>query len=412
MKPFLLLPLLVMIPLIATSKIRFDNYQVYQIIPNTLEQVNILRELEENSQGYDFWTDASKPGQPVDIMVPPHLKYNFLDFLNLQKLNAGVWIENVQKLIDDEKSQVSRRAEDFNWKEYHTLETINAWLDSLVERYPGIVTPIVGGRSYEGREIRGVKVSFGPGRKGAFIESGIHAREWIAPATVTYILNEFLNSKDASVRAVAESRDWYFFPSINPDGYAYTQIDRMWRKNRRPYKQCVGVDLNRNWDYHWMEGGASSDECSTTFAGGSAFSEIETKSLSEYITSVADTLDTYLAFHSYSQYLLIPFSHDESAVPENNDELHQIGKAAAESLSVRYGTNYTVGNWINVLYISSGVSVDWVVGTHQRRLGYTYELRDEGQHGFLLPPEQIIPTGEETLDSLVRMISEADYHRN
>lgn len=92
-----------------------------------------------------------------------------------------------------------------------------------MEKYPGIVTSIVGGQSYEGREILGVKVSFGPGRKGVFIESGIHAREWIAPATVTYILNEFLSSKNASVRAVAESRDWYFFPSINPDGYSYTQ---------------------------------------------------------------------------------------------------------------------------------------------------------------------------------------------
>lgn len=61
--------------------------------------------------------------------------------------------------------------------------------------------------------------------------------------------------------------------------------------------------------------------------------------------------------------------------------------------------------------ISSGVSVDWVIGTHKKRLGYTYELRDEGQHGFLLPPDQIIPTGEETLDSLVRMMNEADSQK-
>lgn len=100
---------------------------------------------------------------------------------------------------------------------------MNAWLRSLEGRFPGIVTPIVGGRSYEGREIFGLKISFGPGRKGAFIEGGIHAREWIAPSMVTYILFEFLTTENASVRAVAESRDWYFFPSINPDGYTYTQ---------------------------------------------------------------------------------------------------------------------------------------------------------------------------------------------
>lgn len=51
---------------------------------------------------------------------------------------------------------------------------------------------------------------------------GIHAREWIAPATVTYILNELLTSSDPAVRDVAESYDWYIFPSVNPDGYEYT----------------------------------------------------------------------------------------------------------------------------------------------------------------------------------------------
>lgn len=126
MKPFLLLALIVAIPIIATSKIRFDNYQVYRVIPNTLEQVNNLKDLEVNPRGYDFWTDVTKTGQSVDIMVPPHLKYNFLDFLKLKKLDAHLWIENVQQLIDEEKSQVARKARDFNWEEYHTLETVRS----------------------------------------------------------------------------------------------------------------------------------------------------------------------------------------------------------------------------------------------------------------------------------------------
>lgn len=50
--------------------------------------------------------------------------------------------------------------------------------------------------------------------------------------------------------------------------------------------------------------------------------------------------------------------------------------------------------------------MDWVKGTYQTPFAFTYELRDLGQHGFLLPQEQIIPTGEETLDSVIEILVE------
>ena len=34
---------------------------------------------------------------------------------------------------------------------------------------------------------------------------------------------------------------------------------------------------------------------------------------------------------------------------------------------------------------------------------YGVELRDTGKHGFLLPPDQIIPSGEETLQALIAL---------
>lgn len=54
------------------------------------------------------------------------------------------------------------------------------------------------------------------------IEGGIHAREWISPATVTWIIKEFLESNDPEVRFLAENIEWHIFPVVNPDGYAYT----------------------------------------------------------------------------------------------------------------------------------------------------------------------------------------------
>lgn len=52
--------------------------------------------------------------------------------------------------------------------------------------------------------------------------------------------------------------------------------------------------------------------------------------------------------------------------------------------------------------------MDWVKANYKVPISYTYELRDKGKYGFLLPANQIIPTGKETLDSLVELFNAAD----
>ena len=44
---------------------------------------------------------------------------------------------------------------------------------------------------------------------------------------------------------------------------------------------------------------------------------------------------------------------------------------------------------------AAGVSDDWYKGVLKSRFAYCVELRDNGNYGFLLPPEQIKSTGEE-----------------
>ncbi|KAF2896241.1 hypothetical protein ILUMI_09935 [Ignelater luminosus] len=415
MRQYLLL-LLVVASSLAHSRLRFDNYQVHRVHPKTPEQLQALRQLEESGNGYDFWTDIGYAHKPVDIMVPPHMKYNFEDFLKLQNLKSELYIKNVQKLIDQERITTKNHTRATDWKRYQTLDEIYAWMDSLQAQYPGIVQSVVGGQSYEGRQIRGVKVSYKSGNKAAFIEGGIHAREWIAPATVTYMLNQLLTSSDPAVRDVAENHDWYIFPSVNPDGYVYTHTrDRMWRKTRKPYGLCVGADPNRNWGYQWMNGGASNNPCFDTYAGSSPFSEIETKSLSDYMETFMDKIEVYFDFHAYSQYLMFPYGHAGLEVPKNNALLHKIGRKAGQVLAQRYGTIYSVGNIPEVIYVASGGSCDWVMNKmdaeHNGGHVYVYELRDTGRHGFLLPADQIIPTGEETLDSVVSIMQDVRASR-
>lgn len=56
---------------------------------------------------------------------------------------------------------------------------------------------------------------------------------------------------------------------------------------------------------------------------------------------------------------------------------------------------------------ASGGSMDWAKATLKVPVAYTYELRDTGRNGFILPAEQIIPNGQEVLDSFLGMFKEA-----
>lgn len=65
-----------------------------------------------------------------------------------------------------------------------------------------------------------------------WIDGGIHAREWITPATVTWMMKELIEN-DADHPELLEKLDWFILPIVNPDGYAYTKTnDRLWRKTR------------------------------------------------------------------------------------------------------------------------------------------------------------------------------------
>lgn len=127
-------------------------------------------------------------------------------------------------MIDKQKvaRYTSRNIKSMGWDAYYNLNDINNWLDDLVATYPRIVTSIIGGSTYEGRQIKGIKISHGSGRKAVFLEGGIHAREWISPATVNFIAHELLTSNETDTVAAARDFDWYIFPVTNPDGYVWT----------------------------------------------------------------------------------------------------------------------------------------------------------------------------------------------
>ena len=106
-------------------------------------------------------------------------------------------------------------------------------MDDLAAQYDFVETEVIG-QSWEYRDLKIIKICKGGcGNKPAmWIDGGIHAREWIGPAVVTWMLKELVENDNAHPE-LTENLDWYILPVHNPDGYAYTQSNnRMWRKTR------------------------------------------------------------------------------------------------------------------------------------------------------------------------------------
>lgn len=328
---------------------------------------------------------------------------------------------NFQEKIDRNLQEVLPENIDvtkYDWQHFFHLKTIYDWMDHVATKYPDQITVLNMGSSTQGNAIKGIKLGNNPKNKAIFIESGIHAREWIAPATATYIINELLSSTDERVQQLAKNYNWIIFPCINPDGYKYTfEHDRMWRKNRQLFGTCRGVDLNRNYPDHWNSTGASSDPTRYDFAGPSAGSEVETQRLIEFIrTNVEkEQIKTYIALHSYSQMLMFPYGYTKDHV-SNYDDLQEFGKKAAAAIKAESGRDYVSGNLFETIYPSSGGSMDWAHAEAGIPIAYTFELRGppDSQDLFILPAIEIQPTASEAftaIRTIVEAAAEKDYYK-
>merc|ERR1711915_382387 len=99
-------------------------------------------------------------------------------------------------------------------------------------------------------------------------------------------------------------------------------------------------------------------------------------------------------FHSYSQLILLPWgwSLDE---PQNIDNLYNMANIGNDALYAVNQKTFEVGCIPCLLYVASGGSLDYVLGMFGIPYSYAMELRDTGEYGFLLPPDQIIDSGKE-----------------
>merc|ERR1719339_747813 len=250
----------------------FKSYHEHTVLRTeklSMEKTQILRDLQVRTN-LDFWRDAY-PGQAADIMVSDRDMAGLKDFLEKNNIESSVMVEDVQSLIEETRPRNMSAKGTMDWDDYYPHEDLVAFIQGLADTNADWARIINIGQTYEGRDMNVLAIEkAGPGAPNVWLEAGIHAREWIAPAVATYLVNELVNNNDAHPDYL-DKINWYFLPCANPDGYSYSwETDRMWRKTRSPQGGCFGVDPNRNWDYHWGETGVSSNPCSPSLSCPSA----------------------------------------------------------------------------------------------------------------------------------------------
>ncbi len=163
----------------------------------------------------------------------------------------------------------------------------------------------------------------------------------------------------------------------------------------------MGTDPNRNWAFHWGEAGSSTQACSDSYQGPSAASEIEVQTIQSYLCGVKNLVG-YINFHAYSQLWMSPWGYTD-ALPADYTDQNNLSAAAVAAIKSVYGTVYDYGPISTTIYPASGSSADYTYGVCGVKYSYGVELRDTGKYGFLLPPDQIIPSGIETYAGIVAM---------
>ncbi|XP_034734795.1 carboxypeptidase A5 [Etheostoma cragini] len=398
------------------GKETFEGHQVLRIVAKDETQLALIKNLEDMVQfELDVWRGVTDVSTPVDIRVPFHSLQSVKIHLESQDIEYSIMIEDLQVMLDEEQQEMEsaariaepRNTDSFDFSRYHTISEIYSFQDMLVAENPNMVSKIVIGQSYEGRPLNVLKFSTGGSNRPAiWIDTGIHSREWVTQASGTWFAKKIVTDygRDPAITAILNKMDIFLEMVTNPDGYYFTHNNnRMWRKTRKPNSgsSCVGVDPNRNWDAAFGAPGASNNPCSETYHGPRAHSESEVKSIVDFVKSHGN-LKAFVSIHSYSQMLLYPYGYTETPC-KDQAELHSLAKKAITDLASLYGTSYRYGSIINTIYQASGNTIDW---TYDQgiKYSYTFELRDTGRYGFILPANQIIPTATETWLALMAIM--------
>jgi len=395
----------------------YEGYKVLDVFPRTVDDVKFLQNLMITTDWLDFWQEPSRALNNVTIMVPAVRIGHLEDILDQEHLIYSRFINNVQGLLDPMWEDIDRRDKAgrvFNIDDFNTLSDIYGWLLTLsTQCRTGLFCQAYSvGNSHQGNPILVFRMyQSTPNRKAYWIDSTIHAREWIAPATTLKVIDAMARGTNPDAVRLTNTYDWYIMPVMNPDGYDFTwSNDRLWRKNRRPSpgSLCIGADLNRNFNFRWGTDGVSHLPCSDIYCGSAGGSEPETAAVQNELIRLGPTLLAAVTVHSYGNMWMFPWGNTVNHAgqtcqrADDHNDLMRVSDATANAIQGTYGTNWARGNSCEVIYETSGGTDDFAKGVAGIKYSFCPELRG---NSFVIPAAQIQQSYTEFYNGIVAMVA-------
>jgi hypothetical protein len=281
-------------------------------------------------------------------------------------------------------------------------------LYDVARQNPQLVKLVVLGRTYQGRELIGLKLTQGArgerdGSRPAVLYSSLqHAREWISLEVNRRLLHYFIDqwrTNDKEIKRLLKTTELWFVIAANPDGYQYTfDTERLWRKNLRDNNgdgQITvndGVDPNRNFNEHWGydNEGSSPNPAEETYRGPAPASEPETRALAGLINRVKPRFQSNL--HSYGQWLLYPQGWQVGTPDADNPLYVALGGTDAKPAIA----GFNPGQSADTLYVTNGETTDYA-DTSAGTVAFTPELGEGAPgSGFVFPDDEALIQAEFT----------------
>ncbi len=179
-----------------------------------------------------------------------------------------------------------------------------------------------------------------------------HAREPVSTEIVLAVARHLCENygSDPLITELVNRTEIWCVPMLNADGHQWVEdIDPWWRKTLYDHNgnhhvdNYEGIDLNRNYDWHWNPGSWSSE----TYGGPYPFRAPEAAAMRDLHIAHRPAINP--SFHSYGEEILYPFGYGVTAEP------------AVVEVAGEYANRVGYDLWQSTT--AYGSSKDWLYGT-------------------------------------------------